>query len=109
MQLDSPVQILTRIRPVNVHGSDRLIHKPRFQAETSISENGTIWDAIATGINMLEMNLNRAQPPSRTGARAKPVERNHVAKQRSHKGKAGFCHMSHEIRTPLMACWDLRR
>jgi len=99
--VDSTCSNFDRISRKYVHGSDRLIHKPRFQAETSISENGTIWTLSLQESICWEMNLNRAQPPSTNWSRAKPVERNHVAKKKPTQRKPVLCNMSHEIRDSI--------
>ncbi len=74
-----------------------------FKQKLPISENGTIWDAIATGINLLGDELANS-----TASRYElEFEQNRLKKailqaEEANKAKSQFlANMSHEIRTPL--------
>jgi len=74
-----------------------------FKQKLPISENGTIWDAIATGINMLGDELEHS-----TASRYELEQEQNRLKEtmlqaeEANKAKSRFlANMSHEIRTPL--------
>lgn len=74
-----------------------------FKQKLPITAGGTLWDAIATGINMLGEELEQSTASRQELER----ERNHlkVAKEQAEeasKAKSRFlANISHEIRTPL--------
>lgn len=74
-----------------------------FKQKLPISENGTFWDAIATGINMLGDELEH----STASRKELELEQNELKKakqqaEEANKAKSAFlASMSHEIRTPM--------
>jgi signal transduction histidine kinase/CheY-like chemotaxis protein len=74
-----------------------------FKQKLQISENGTIWDAIATGINMLgdELEHSTASRQELERERTLLTAAKKAAEQASIAKSSFLANMSHEIRTPL--------